>query len=282
MKFVDGAERGLRIMLYGKTGTGKTLLASTVNRHPALSPAIFMNFDDGLISISHQQGVKQVQFDKASESGLLLSELRKPDDKRMPELRGIRTVILDSVTAFRDARLSEAIQNDIVRSKTVGKERTIVTPLIQDWGQTSFDVAAVVKGISDLGLNFVITAGENEIIVNDMLLRTEPLLNPKLNEVIGHMLDYIWRLSKTAVDKVDTSYKLQVIQRGPYFAKTRNPRFERELRQLSVGLAPEGVAEKDAEGFFKITLDGKAEYPEMGLDTFYEIYRKSVEYKENK
>lgn len=260
-----------RALIYGKTGSGKTSLAVTANQHEALAPVYILNFDDGLSSVSHIPGIRQSRITSTAEAFAVTGELLKPNHLRDPQFRDVRTIIIDSISAWRDDVLIENVERSMQ-----GKARDLIMPQRQDYGQMTYQITAILNGLSQADYHMIITAGQDEERSADgqMITAIKPLINPKLVETVGHMVGYIWYVWKKEDD-----YRLLTIERGAYQIKTRNPLFVRSIRQETrrrVGEKwagnPDVTSKMDAgEGWWFLDMDDDG-IVQPNIPYFYDMY----------
>lgn len=267
VKQVDPKKEPFRVLLYGDPGAGKTSLAVTADLHPAMSPALIVNFDGGLSSVSHLPNLQQVSVTNNIEMMSVLGEFTKPEDKRAEAYQGIKTVIIDSLTAWRDQTMQ-----DLVRGALNKGQRSEQQTQIQDYAQMTLALTTIIHGLKQTPLHLIITAGIDEERTPDgsTVLSAQPLLNPKLWQSVNYMMSNIWFARK----KGDETYRLLTLPRGIYSIKTRNPRFVSAIKAETRKAAPTGK-EDAAEGWWDVVLDDKTGYVTPNISTMYDLYLKS-------
>lgn len=258
----------MRVLLYGATGSGKTLTAASAARHPELRPVLFLNFDDGMASITHIEGLHEVRITSINEMLAVVGQLILPEENREPEYRGFKTLVIDSLSAWRDATM-----NELVTKAVASKQRTEMTTQIQDFGQMSFTLASIIQGLRQQPFHLVFTAGLDQEIEGDIIQRTMPLMQPKLRESVSYMMSFIWYMAQK-----DGKYRMLTLPRGVHTIKTRNPRFARAIQQETVkrGLATAADdKKKDGSayiGWWDMKLDDN-DIPTPGIDTLYDLFK---------
>ena len=257
----------MRILLYGESGVGKTITAASAARHPELQPVLYLNFDDGMTSITHIEGIREVQIKSNNEMLAVANQLILPEEQRDPKYRGFKTLVIDSITSWRDQTM-----NDLVKRAVASGQRNEMTTQIQDFGQMSFTLASILGGLRQAPYHIIITAGIDKEVVNEVVVKAMPLIQPKLRETISYMMSFIWYMSEK-----DGNFRMLTLPRGIQRIKTRNPRFVRALKEKSVELARKaGVkAPENNMGWFDLKLDDD-DIPTPGIDKMYELFKSSA------
>ena len=268
---VDASDIYMRVLIYGESGTGKTLLAASAARHPDLQPVLYLNFDDGMASITHIEGIREVQIKSNNEMLAVANQLILPEDQRKPEYRGFKTLVIDSITSWRDQTMTELVK----RAVTTGQRQEMTTQ-IQDFGQMSFTLASIMGGLRQMPYHIIITAGIEKETVNEVVVKAMPLIQPKLRETISYMMGYIWYTMEK-----DGNFRLLTLPKGVQRIKTRNPRFVKALKEKSVELARKaGVKTPENNvGWFDIKLDDD-DIPLPGIDQMFNLFKQSSSRKE--
>lgn len=280
LKFYEVAPdvRGLRILNYGDTGTGKTSFAATAIQDEAMSPVLVANTDDGLTSVAHIKGLRAVNIHTIAELESLVSEFLKAPEDQHEMVRGVKTLIVDSISQLRDSVMDELVIKAYLEKpqqfdKYVAK--------VRDWGQATTAITRAVDAFRQLGLNLILTAGVHRLSnpITGLPVSVTPLLNPRLLQNIGHMMDAIWLSYKQ-----NGRFYLQTIETGIEQVKSRNPKFVEALGQLSIERVVKTgavvkdnpsrekgeLAPEDVRGIFRFNTD------EPALPILYNLYLQST------
>lgn len=177
-------DAGIKMLLYGRSGTGKTTLWATFPK-PILAIVCSGSDQPGeLRSIDtpeYRKHISQVVLDKSSEVLELAANLT---------LGGFRTVVLDHASGLQDLVLKEILGLDeLPQQKTWGLANQ------QQYGQLGLRLKDLLRGLLNLSCNVVVVAQEREFNVDttsDLLLPYVGAgLTPSTTGWLNTAVDYI-------------------------------------------------------------------------------------------
>lgn len=262
---VNPLDSYFRVFLYGDTGTGKTLLTGSVVRHKEMAPVLYVNFDDGLASLAHIPGISYVRPNSLAEIAWLKAQLAKPEASRDKTLQGIKTIVIDSISAGRDQMLAELVAKGMANAKN---PRTEAVLQVQDYGHMQFAMTDFVSSLRQQPYHIIATAGIKYEYTGDQITGASPLLNPGVLQSVNHMMSFIWATTKSG-----GRYKLYTGDKGIYLTKTRNPRMVRAINAQTEELAKKAgsSAPQSQIGWYTLGLD-ENDLPTPGLDNLYDLF----------
>lgn len=262
----------LRWLIYGGPGTGKTTLAASAALDPALSPVLVANSDQGLNSIAGVfpgADIRVVDVTNPQTMIDLSRELIKPDNMRIPELQGIKTLIIDSLSNWREKLMSQVTEEAYIKETKASKANARATPYtaqIQDYGFVTTAITTTLDSLAATHINIIALSGEqvNETVVGttSIINSVKPGINPALWNKVGHIFDFIWYATKR-----NNTHRLLVDEIQPYKIKTRNPLYLQALRDLTI----EQWKDPQAQGYYLIGQPGQPVLPEL-----YHLYLRST------
>lgn len=179
-------DEGLKVLLYGRSGTGKTTIWATFPK-PILAVLSSGGSQPGeLRSIDtpeYRQTVQQVALERADEMRELVDYLNTHREE-------YATVVLDHATGLQDLILKDLLNlSEIPAQKGWG----IATQ--QDWGQVGTQFKEYIRAILSLRCNVVIVAQEREFNtenVSDVIKPTVGAgLTPSITGWLNAAVDYI-------------------------------------------------------------------------------------------
>ena len=187
----------LKVLIYGKSGTGKTTFASTFPK-----PYVF-DFDGGMLS----QRSKDVDFDTYDTWNGVLSKLEELEREKKYE-----TLVLDSVTTMQEYMMKQILT---LTRKPRGTQ--------YEWGILVLDLKDLFLRLSKMAPNIVITA--HEIILQDEIT-TEIIVQPLVygKKTPGQMplwFDEIYRMQVGRTKEGKPEYQMLTTADVKYTAKSR-------------------------------------------------------------
>lgn len=241
-------------IFYGAQGSGKTLLAASAQKHPALASLAFVDADPGLASIvgDNSSEIQRLDFTVVKDLVGLPLYLKRT-------LPGVKTVVFDTISALGSIRLNE-LQGDSE---------------VQDfryYRTLTGNIERIIANLREAGYSVILTAGvQDETVMvdgNARLIKRRGDATPALWKRISHNVDHIWHTYLSP----DGSYNLMVRPSfppsgGEIVAKTRNERFNQLLKPLERPQRP-GIIEIGRVG------ESTEKYP--NLKTFYDLFLQAV------
>lgn len=222
-------DRGIKMNVYGRSGTGKTTFACTFPK-----PLLLIGTEDGTRSVHNlgKQGVDFVRLNQSDELAELVAHVRDGDY--------YQTVVLDTATMLQDMVLAEILGlKELLVQKSWGVAKQ------QDWGQCGLQMKEHLRRLLDLPVNVVILAQEREFNNDTDSEVIEPFvasaLTPSVVGFLNPACDYICQMyrrnkteektSKIGKKEVTTKRRLKEVEyclrTGPdatYATKFRVPK----------------------------------------------------------
>lgn len=145
----------IKMLIFGEPGSGKTTFAATANDHPALSPALFLSFEAGLLSVAERGDVDEIEITSMSDLEEVFEALRT----KAKGFDEYKTVIVDSGSELYTRSLIEATEASVARDNSRGKQgRTLDDVGLEDYGRAGRQTYRIFRAMRDLPLNVVVTA----------------------------------------------------------------------------------------------------------------------------
>jgi len=212
---VSAVDTGLKINVYGRSGTGKTTFACTFPK-----PLLLIGTEDGTKSVSNVKGVDFVMLEESGEIGELVDFCSKSKYK---------TVVLDTATGLQDLILKEILG---LEELPVQKSWGMATR--DQWSQCALQTKERLRQLLGLDCHVVILAQEREFNVetdaSDLLMPyVASALTPSVTGWLNPACDYICQTfirPKVGVKRVKIGGKViekEVKERGAEFCLRVGP-----------------------------------------------------------
>lgn len=207
---------------------------------------------------------------------MVLSELLKPEGKRAEGFNGIKTIIIDSITAWKENALVSAVDRNVRRelqleASGVGQARKIKLPQIQERGEVAYGIHAILHGLRQMPYHMILIAAleEERDTTTGAVVAYKPMISDKLRQTISQMMSWIW-----FVQEKDGQHRLLTLPKGVYKIKTRNPRFVDAIKaETRKRVSPEKA--DSAEGWWLMSMDTNYQ-SSPSLADLYNIYLQAV------
>lgn len=238
LKDVSEIHRKRSTVLYGRSGTGKTTIASSWPK-----PMLYLDIrDEGTDSISDVEGIKVKEISSVED----IEEVR---DWLIRNPKKFKSLVLDTMSQLQEIYVEEQAKNPKKKirgseGKRAGEYGTLTK---QDWGVVASKMKSLIIDLRDLPLEVVFIAqdrtfnfGDDENDDDEDALTPEvgPRLMPSvasvLNAAVGNIGNTFIRIRfKKLVDKKTgkklppkkvTEYCLRVGASSTYVTKIRKPK----------------------------------------------------------
>ena len=211
LEFLDKSrDINLKVVIYGKPGTGKTTIASTFPK-----PLILLDLkENGWVGVKDVKGLDPVRvkdWESFQEAYWYLQENKD----------GYKTVVIDTVSAVQDLVLDY-----IARKRKVKLTK-------KDWGEIASLLKPFITQFRDLDMNVIFIAHEKVFNVeeDDQAEGIDPSVGPKLMQSVASTMnaavDIIGQSfirEKKINDKNYMQYCLRVGPHPYYITKIRKPK----------------------------------------------------------
>lgn len=222
---VDEEQDFLNILIFGESGVGKTVLATSAAAVPSMAPVLVLNYEGGLLSAKQladtigipKGALKTVRLNSFYEIEGVYNALREEDHP-------FRTVIIDSLTELQKASMDQ-IMTEVTR-KDASRDKEI--PAQRDWGKSLEQVRRIVRGYRDLPMHTIYTAlakEDKDEITGEVKVR--PDLPGKLAGQVAQFMDEVFYMFSTMDTKDEEDIivrKILTANLGKYSGKDRSGR----------------------------------------------------------
>jgi hypothetical protein len=170
------------MLVYGRAGVGKTVLAGTASLVPEMCPVLFVDVEGGTMSVAaRNMDVDVVRVQGWDDMQVVYDELYKGNVQ-------YQTVVLDSLTEIQKFSMLE-IMEKLVK---VERDRDPEIPGLREWGKNIEQIRRLVRAFRDLPVNTIFTAlmMENRNPRTGLTVKA-PQLSGKLSGEVAGFLDIV-------------------------------------------------------------------------------------------
>lgn len=206
----------LKVLVYGRSGSGKTFGAGTFPR------PVFLDFDKGIATLRNpaffaKYGLPDIQYqqftEKSTTKGGVVSKHNAFDDAfvyyesmmKPDKVDTFDTWVIDTATSLSEVALNKALifmgQNKLSQTHQTAMTQGVVVPKLQDYGAERSLIEQFVAMVLGSGKHVVLLCHEKELYEGDVVVGRVPLLTGKGVEAICALFDEV--------------YNLQTVRKGP-------------------------------------------------------------------
>jgi hypothetical protein len=175
----------LNIMIYGASGTGKTILTGSADAVPEMRPVLFVDIEGGTESLrATYPDVETVRVTTWKEMQAVYNVLHSGK-------HDYRTVVLDSLTEIQKFNMYN-IMTELYAAKGDSGKVDPDVPSMREWGKNLEQIRRFVRAFRDLQMHTLFTALERQDKDERTgLVTIRPSLSGKMAEEVAAFLDIV-------------------------------------------------------------------------------------------
>lgn len=227
----------IKTLLYGNPGVGKTTFCLTANDHPALAPALVLNFEGGLMSVVGRGDVDVYDVNVIDDLEAIFWNFQESNKA----VNQYKTIIVDSGSELYNKALREAVQSNMARARNrKGDEDDFQ---IEDYGKAGNVTFRLFSMFRDLPRHVIVTAHAKFVYpsggdaLTSQPTEVRPAFSPSITTRLEGIFDNVhFMYTFDDNQQINEEESVVVTRRGmltrtmgAYHAKTRGPNFASAL-----------------------------------------------------
>lgn len=189
-----------KILIYGESGVGKTVLAGSACVVPEMAPVLLLDIEGGTLSLRRRYPeVDAIRIKTWSDLVKVWEALKEGKHH-------YKTVIVDSLTEAQKIGLATIMKRAVIKAREEGNERDPDLPGIGEYGKSTNQMRALVRCFRDLPMNVIFTCLAARDQDKKGNWHTRPSLTAKLSSEIAAFMDVV--LYMYTLDKDDQTLRL--------------------------------------------------------------------------
>jgi hypothetical protein len=191
IKKVSDLEPNFNMLVYGKSGVGKTRLSGSAIEVPEMRRVLYIDVEGGALTLRKDfPNVEIVRVTTWKDVQALYDELFAGG-------HGFNTIVLDSLTEIQKFNMDEIMRRMI---ESADSDRDTDVPSLREWGKNLEQIRRFVRAFRDLPINVIFTALERED--KDRMNRPMklPSLSGKMAQEVAAFLDIVLYYNIKEVD----------------------------------------------------------------------------------
>jgi hypothetical protein len=195
-------ETHFNVMLYGRSGVGKTWLSGSSHLVPEMKRVLYIDIEGGIMTL--RRDFPEIETVRIKSWG----DMQKVYDELYAGGHGFNTVILDSLTEIQKFNMEQIM----IKLMEENNSRDMDVPSLREWGKNLEQTRRFVRAYRDLPINVIFTALERED--KDRLNRPVklPSLSGKMAGEVAAFLDIVLYYNMKEVEDNEGKRQVRVLQ----------------------------------------------------------------------
>lgn len=214
---VADTELNFKILIYGDSGVGKTVLAGSACVVPEMAPVLLLDIEGGTLSLRKRYPeVDAIRINTWSDLVKVYDALKAGNHE-------YRTVIVDSLTEAQKIGMATIMRRAVKKAEEEGTERDPDLPTIGEYGKSTNQMRQLVRLFRNLPMNVIFTCLSTRDQDKKGNWLTRPSLTQKLSSEVAGFMDVVLYMYTLTKDK--QLYRLlQSVRTEGIIAKDRTDR----------------------------------------------------------
>lgn len=194
--------QNIKILIYGDSGKGKSVLAASASLVPEMSPVLFLNAEGGTLSVSKfYPDIDIVNITDFMQMQSIFDALRKGN-------HGYKTVVIDSITELHRQSMAKIMFDTVTKDPN----RDLEVPAQREWGKAGEQIRKLIRMFRDLpAINTIFVALETEVGEEGRPKQIGPSLPGKLFKEVPGYVDIVARMYHVQVTEGDKRVTKRVL-----------------------------------------------------------------------
>jgi phage nucleotide-binding protein len=206
----------MNILVYGRSGIGKTCFAAQAQDHPLMKNVLFADIEGGMMTVAARSDIDAVPIRSMDEFTQLVQAFKNND----PALEKYRTLVVDSFTELQRLNMD----------KICGQKQA----RIQDYGTSTTQLGDLVRVLRDMPIHVVLTALNREKKDGGeagKIIEVAPSLTEQLGKTVMGAVDMVWYMWQPEPTKEGDlpPRKMLTTNSGIFCGKTRGVKFAEKI-----------------------------------------------------
>jgi hypothetical protein len=192
------ARKHVNMLIYGKSGVGKTVLAASADAVPSMRSVLIIDVEGGTMSAGERYPDCDVVRVKDWNGVAEIYDVLQAGNHQWS------TVIIDSLTEAQKFNMSAVMAKRIIEREEKGETQDPDVPDMRAWGKNIEQIRKFVRAFRDLEMNVIFTAlVKEEKNPRSGVIERMPYLSGKLAGEVAAFLDIVvYMYMKTFDDEV--------------------------------------------------------------------------------
>lgn len=174
------------MLIYGKSGVGKTVLAASADDVPSMRSVLILDIEGGTMSAGERYpNCDVVRIKSWNQVAEIYDHLQAGNHKW-------NTVVVDSLTEAQKFNMSAVLLKRMAEAEEKDKEFDPDVPDMRAWGKNIEQIRRLVRALRDLEMNVIFTAlVKEEKNPRSGVIERMPYLSGKLAGEVAAFLDIV-------------------------------------------------------------------------------------------